>query len=163
MARSLTRRAIEWPRMLVGLWLVVLGWLFFTRFDGGQIGPALSLFGLVLAGTACLGRGCNRCGKVMHYREFGLAPRRAGEVAAMVRERDVERVIALLQGPRIGDLERPRTALMISCCTGCGEVAELTAGELGPGFRTLAECVVDGDAARHLALVVRATPKDKRR
>lgn len=148
--------------MIAGLTLIVTGWQFFLWVGEGVLGPAMALFGLVLAGTAMLGRGCNRCGKSMHYREFGFPPGRAGDVGRAVAARDVEAVIALLNGPRIGDLETPRTALMIYCCEGCNEVAELTAGELGPGFRTLAECAIDGEAARRLAWVVRATPRRKR-
>ncbi len=145
--------------MLGGVALCVLGVLCFQRLSDGTVGPALFLFGLVLCGIACLGRGCNLCGKVLRYREFGFEPARVDEVCRAVDSDDVDRVIALLAGPRIGDLVDPRTALMISCCPRCQQIAELVVGQYGGGFRTLSERVYQGPDVARLWRAVRTTPK----
>jgi hypothetical protein len=162
MAGAVTRRAIEWPRMILGVTMMVAGFMFFQRIGGdSHIGPALSLFGLALAVIACLGRGCNRCGKVMRYREFGFSPQRADEVTSVTCSEDPAKIAALLASPRIGDLDKPRTSLMVFYCPRCKQVAELTAGELGPGFRTRAEIVIVGPAAQQIGETVRKTKKKR--
>jgi len=148
--------------MIAGLILVTLGVLYHFRLGGeGQLGAASFCFGLVLMGIACLGRGCNVCGKTLKYREFGFSPSRAHEVTAVVDSQDIDRVIALLASPRIGDLDKPRTALMISCCPRCQQIAELTVGELGDGFRTCTEMVYNTPDVARLHKAVRATRKKR--
>lgn len=160
MSRAATRRAIEWPRMISGLVLCTLGVLFF-RVSDSNVGPALFFFGLVLAGISLLGRGCNVCGKTLVYREFGFSPARVHDVVNAVDSESVDRVIKLLNTPRIGDLDKPRTALMISCCPRCQQIAELIVGELGPGFRTCTERVYNTPDVARLHDVVRHTKKQR--
>lgn len=147
--------------MISGLTLCTLGVLYFFRVSDGNVGPALFFFGLALSGISLLGRGCNVCGKTLVYREFGFSPARIHDVVSAVDSDSVDRVIKLLNTPRIGDLDKPRTALMISCCPRCQQIAELTVGELGPGFRTCTERVYNTPDVARLHDVVRHTKKQR--
>lgn len=91
MARAVTRGAIERPRMIIGVTLMLAGHMFLRTLGGdSNVDPAPTLFGLALAA-----------------------------------------------------------------------IAELTAGELGPGFRTRAEVVVVGPAAQQIGDAVRKTKKKR--
>lgn len=161
MPREATRRAIEWPRMIGGLTCITLGVLYFRVADG-DLGFYLILFGLVVGGIALLGRGCGVCGKTLTYREFGYLPDHAGTVVGVVDSHNVDRVIDLIsEGPRIGDLDKPRTALMVYSCSRCKQIAELTVGDLGHGFRTLTAQIYNTPDVARLHEAVRHTPKKR--
>ena len=50
---------------------------------------------------------------------------------------------------------------MISCCPRCQQIAELTVGELGDGFRTCTEMVYNTPDVARLHKAVRATRKKR--
>lgn len=147
--------------MIGGLACITLGVLYFTVTDG-DLGFYLILFGLVMGFIACLGRGCGVCGKTLEYREFGYSPRYAGNVVEVVDSKNIDRVIDMItEGPRIGDLDKPRTALMVSCCPRCKQIAELTVGDLGHGFQTLTTQIYNTPDVARLHDAVRHTRKKR--
>lgn len=145
--------------MIAGLLMCTSAISSIVFIGGSSIGFGLLLFGVITSGIACLGRGCNICGKTLEYREFGFLPQRLHQVVDVVASEDIDRVIQLLKGPRSGDLDDPRTALMISCCPGCKQIAELCVGEYGHGFRTCIERVYDTPDVARLRAAVRKTKK----